>query len=127
VEAQVAEGDAEGAILSVLVTLAGMTEDQVAALRSSAVWPARLATAPTIAREARIEDAWVHAPGQFEAISAPTVFLSGTDSPEDLIEVTERCAAAIRGAVVHKLQDRDHFAYKSHPDELADVILAYAG
>jgi pimeloyl-ACP methyl ester carboxylesterase len=123
VEAQVAAGDAEGAILSVLVTLAGMTDEQVAAFRSSPVWPSRLATAPTIAREARIEDGWVHGPGQFDAISAPTIFLSGTASPPDLVEVTRKCADAISGARIHTLEGHDHFAYKTHPAEIAAVVL----
>ena len=125
VEAQVAAGDAEGAILSVLVTLAGMTDEQAAAMRSNPAWPSRLATAPTIAREARIEDGWVHEPGQFDAITARTTFLSGTASPADLQEVTRLCAAAIRGAHIRKLEGRDHFAYKTHPAELAAVILEY--
>lgn len=122
VEARVAAGDAEGAILSVLVTLAGMTEEQVAAFRSTPAWPSRLATAPTIAREARIEDGWVHEPGQFDAISVPTVFLSGSDSPADLTEVTGLCAAAIRGAVIRTLEGHDHFSYKTHAEEIAAVI-----
>jgi pimeloyl-ACP methyl ester carboxylesterase len=124
VEAQLAAGDAEGAILSVLVTLAGMTDAQVAAYRSSPVWPSRLATAPTIAREARIEDGWVHEPGQFDAIAVPTIFLSGTASPADLIAVTHSCAAIIPGARIRRLEGHDHFAYRTHPAEIAAVIIA---
>lgn len=125
VEAQVAAGDAEGAILSVLVTLAGMTDEQVAARRGSPVWPSRLATAPTIAREARIEAGWVHKPGQFDLITAPTIFLSGTTSPADLIEVTRSCAAAVPGSQIRNLEGRDHFALITHPAEIADVILEW--
>jgi pimeloyl-ACP methyl ester carboxylesterase len=39
VQAQVAAGDAEGAIVSVLVDLAGMTGEQVADMRASPTWP----------------------------------------------------------------------------------------
>jgi pimeloyl-ACP methyl ester carboxylesterase len=125
VEARVAAGDPEGAILSVLVTLAGMTEEQVAAFRATPVWPSRLATAPTIAREARIEDGWVHEPGQFDSIAAPTVFLSGSESPEELTEVTRACAAAIPGSVIRSLEGHDHFSYKTHPEAIATVIAGY--
>jgi pimeloyl-ACP methyl ester carboxylesterase len=50
IDAKVASGDFEGAVLTVLIDIAGMDKDQVDALRSSAVWQARVATAPTIAR-----------------------------------------------------------------------------
>ncbi len=126
VDAQARAGDAEGAIVSVLTTLAGMTEDQVLAMRGAPTWPARLKTAPTIAREALIEDSWVLAGGQFAAITAPTLFISATDSPPELIEVTHKCAAVIAGSRIHPLEGRDHFAYKSHPQEIAAIIRDFA-
>lgn len=119
-------GDPEAAIIAVLTELGGMTAEQVEAMRASPAWPSRIATAPTIAREALIEDGWVHAPGQFDAIAAPTLFLAGTDSPAELAEVTRACAAAIRRAQIHALEGRDHFAYKTHPSEIAAVITAFA-
>jgi pimeloyl-ACP methyl ester carboxylesterase len=96
-------------------------------MKSSPAWPSRLATAPTIAREALIEDGWVHEPGQFDSITASTVFLAGTESPPELAEVTRKCAAAIRGAQIHELGGRDHFAYKTHPAEVAAIIRGFAG
>jgi pimeloyl-ACP methyl ester carboxylesterase len=126
IEAQVAAGDAEGAILSVLVGLAGLTEEQAEAMRSSPTWPARLATAPTIVREARIEDGWVHRPGEFDAITAPTLFLAGSESPPELAAVTRQCAAAIAKARVHMLAGHGHFAYRTHPAEVAAVIVGFA-
>jgi hypothetical protein len=68
-----------------------MTDEQVVDMRTSPTWLARLATATTIVREARIENAWVVAPGQFEDITAPTLFLVGSESPPDIIEITRRC------------------------------------
>lgn len=41
-------------------------------MRSSPLWPSRLATVPTMPRELRAEDDWVYLPGQFDAIAAPT-------------------------------------------------------
>ena len=98
IEAKVASGDFEGAVLTVLVDIAGMEEEQVEAVRSSSVWPDRLATAPTIAREARIEANWVLEPGQFNGIAAPTLLLSGSESPPELGEVVHRSAEAIPGS-----------------------------
>jgi len=125
IETQVAAGDSEAAILSVLVGLAGMTGEQVDAMRSSPNWVARLATAPTIAREARIEDGWVHQPGQFDAITVPTLLLSGSESTPDLAEVTRQSASAIPRARVQMLAGHGHFAYKTHPAEVAAIIRAF--
>jgi pimeloyl-ACP methyl ester carboxylesterase len=127
VQKHVAAGDWEAAIVSVLTDLAGMSAEQVDAMKSSPSWPSRLATAPTIAREALIEDGWVHEPAQFESITAPTLFLAGSESPSDLAEVTRKCAAVIRGARIHELRGRDHFAYKTHPAEIAAIIGGFVG
>lgn len=122
IESQVAAGDFEAAILSVLVGLVGATDQQVDAIRSSPTWPARLATAPTIAREARIEHGWVHQPGQFAAIAAPTLLLAGSNTPADLAEITRQSAAAIPRARVQVLEGHGYFAYRTHPAEVAAII-----
>jgi pimeloyl-ACP methyl ester carboxylesterase len=126
IEAQVAAGDAEAAILSVLVGLGGMTPEQVDAMRSSSTWPARLLTAPTIAREARIENGWVHKPGEFQGITAPTLFLVGAETTPELAEVTAKCAEAIPNAIVRTLAGHGHFAYKTHPAAIAAIIGEFA-
>lgn len=53
IEQKVAAGDAEAALLEVLVDIAGMTEEEVEAMRSNPKmpWEARLATVPTVPRE----------------------------------------------------------------------------
>jgi len=126
IDAKVASGDFEAAVLFVLVDIAGMQEDEVEALRSSSVWPARVATAPTIAREDRIEANWVLEPGQFNGIAAPTLLLSGSESPPELGEVIRRSAEAIPGARIAILDGHGHFAYRTHPREVAPVIAGFA-
>jgi pimeloyl-ACP methyl ester carboxylesterase len=122
IDTLVAEGDHEGAVVAVLTEIAGMTDDEVAAIRRSPVWADRVATAPTIAREARIEDGWDLRPGPFETIFAPTLVLTGSESPAELIDVAERTAAVVPGAKVHVLDGHGHFAYRFEPDLVAEVI-----
>lgn len=126
VDSQVQAGDADGAIVSVLTTLAGMDAEQVAAQRAAPTWPARLKTAPTIVREAMLEDGWVLEPGQFAGIETPTIFISGTASPPELAEITRKCAAILPGARIQLLEGRDHFAHRSHPQEIAAIVHAVA-
>jgi pimeloyl-ACP methyl ester carboxylesterase len=122
IERTVAAGDHEAAILSVLIDIVGMTQEEADQMRASPKWPERVATAPTIAREARIESSWVLGPGQFDGIKAATLFLAGSDSPPELAEVTRRSAAAIPGAGIHLLRGHGHFAYKSDPRAVADLM-----
>lgn len=126
IEKRVASGDFEEAVLFVLVDIAGMQEEDVETLRSSALWPARVATAPTIAREARIEASWVLGPGQFDGIAAPTLLLSGSESPAELQEVARRSAEAIPGARITMLNGHGHFAHRTHPRDVAPVIAGFA-
>lgn len=118
----VASGDHEAAVLAVLTEIAGMTDDEADAVRRSPVWPDRVATAPTIAREARVEDGWDLQPGQFDTIFAPTLLLTGSESPAELVEVAERTATVVAGAKVHVLEGHGHFAYRFEPDVVAEVI-----
>lgn len=122
VESLVEAGDHEGAVLAVLIDIAGMADDDVAAVRGSPAWPARVATAPTIAREALIEDGWELRAGQFDGVSAPTVLLTGSDSPPELSELTHRTATVVPAARVQVLDGCDHFSYRFHPDVVAAAI-----
>ena len=127
VETQVAAGDAAGAMISVLVDLVGMTAAQVDELKSSPSWPDRLATAPTIAREARIEDGWDLQRDRFDAISAPTLFITGSESPPDLAAITGKLASQVPGARVQTLSGHGHFAYKTDASLVAGAIRDFVG
>jgi pimeloyl-ACP methyl ester carboxylesterase len=76
VEEALAAGDRAAAIVLVFVGILEMTEEEVDALRSSPLWPVRLAAAPTVPRECRAEEGWVYRPGQFDGISASTLVLT---------------------------------------------------
>ena len=77
------------------------------------MWAARLAAAPTIPRECRVEEGWAYQPGQFGTITAPTLLLQGSDSVPGIVEATERAAAAIPGARIQVLDGHGHFAHKT--------------
>jgi pimeloyl-ACP methyl ester carboxylesterase len=125
VEAALAAGDAETALLLVLVGIVGMTDEEIASLRSGPRWPAMLASAPTVPRECRAEDGWTYRPGAFEGLSAPTLLLAGTESPPVLREATDRALAAIPGARVELLHGHAHLAYRSDPAMVAAVIRSF--
>jgi pimeloyl-ACP methyl ester carboxylesterase len=122
VEAALARGDHDTAIVTVLVDILEMTTDDVDALRADPIWPVRLAAAPTVARECRVEQDWVYQPGQFDTIAAATLLLAGSDSVPVVARATADAAAAIPGAHVHVLDGHGHFAHKTHPALVTGVV-----
>ena len=122
IEAAVARGDREEAIVAVLRDILEMTEDEVDVLRSSPLWPIRLAAAHTVPRECRVEDGWVYAPGQFDGITAPTLLLAGSDSVTDVTKATHQAAAAIPNAQIRVLDGHGHFAHQTDP-AMVDALI----
>jgi pimeloyl-ACP methyl ester carboxylesterase len=124
IEHKVQTGDREGALLEVLVEVAGMTDDEVVAMRANPFmsWEDRLATVPTLPRECRAEESWAYQPGGFDGITAPTLLLAGSESPPAVDECTRRAAEAIPDARTHVLEGHGHFAHRSDPEMVATLI-----
>lgn len=121
-ERAVAAGDPEAAIRAAFVDTGVMTGADFAAFRAGPRWARVVAVAPTLPREARVERTWRYRTGAFDAITAPTLLLTGSASGAPLPELTRRAAAAVPGARVRVLDGHDHFAYKADPALVADVI-----
>jgi pimeloyl-ACP methyl ester carboxylesterase len=122
VEAALAAGDAETALLLVLAGIVGMTDEEIASLRSGPRWPTMLASAPTVPRECRAEDGWTYRPGAFDGLSAPALLLAGAESHPVLRQATDRALAAIPGARVQVLEGHAHLAHRSDPAMVAAVV-----
>ena len=124
-EEALAVGDHDRVITEVLTRVLEMGPDDVAAMRSSPGWPARLATAPTVPRECRAEESWLWRPGQFASITAPTLLLTGSESTDDLKAATHAAQGAIPGARVVVLDGHGHLAMRADPEMVASVVLDF--
>jgi pimeloyl-ACP methyl ester carboxylesterase len=122
IEAALADGDHDAAIVTVLVEILEMTVDDVHTLRADPLWPVRLAAAPTVPRECRVERDWTYRPGQFDTVTAPTLLLTGSDSVTDIVHATQRAAAAIPRGRIHVLDGHGHFAHKTDPTMVTAVV-----
>jgi pimeloyl-ACP methyl ester carboxylesterase len=125
VEAAIAAGDLEAAATALLVGIVEMSQEEVDLLRSSPVWPTRLAVVPTVPRELRAEADWVYRPGQFDAIAAPTLVLAGSESPPAQSSATRKAAAAVPGAQIRVLDGHGHMAAQTDPAMVADIIRTF--
>jgi pimeloyl-ACP methyl ester carboxylesterase len=122
VENAVAAGDMEAALVAALVGIVEVSDEELAFVRASPAWPARLAAVPVLPRELRAEVGWVYRPGQFDGITARTVLLAGAHSPPSQQEATRRAAAAIRGAEVRVLDGHGHMAHRLDPAMVARLV-----
>lgn len=121
-EKTLSEGDGEAAIVLVFRDVLGFTDDEIDAMRSGPEWNRRVAVAPTVAREARAEEGWTYRPGQFDAITARTALLAGSQSPPELKRATEAAAAALPGARTHVLDGHAHIAHRTDPAMVAALV-----
>lgn len=122
VERAVSGGDGETAIVRVLRDLLAFTDEQLDAMRADPTWPCRVATAPTVVREARAEQDWTYRPGQFDRVGAPTLLLAGSNSPPDVRRATMAAASAIPRARIRVLEGHAHTAHRTDPALVADVV-----
>jgi pimeloyl-ACP methyl ester carboxylesterase len=122
IEQALADGDRDSAITEVLVGVLEMTDDEVTAVRADPLWPARLAAAHTVPRECRAEEGWEFEPHRFESVTAPTLFLAGSDSVPEVARATDAAAAAIPWSEVLVLEGHGHFAHKTDPAMVAAII-----
>ena len=122
IEAALARGDHDAAIVAVLVDILEMTDDEIDGFRASPLWPVRLAAAPTIPRECHAEEDWRYQAGQFDAVTADTLFLAGSDSVPVVNQATERAVAAIPNAQIRVLDGHGHFAHKTDPTMVSAII-----
>lgn len=114
IEEALAAGDREAAIFMAFGALA-LTEDERDAMRSSPLWPVRLASALTLPRECRTEESWTYRPGQFNAVTARTVMLTGSETPPEVKDLAHRAAVAIPNTERRVLEGHGHFAFQNDP------------
>lgn len=127
IEAALAAGDREAAIVAVLVDILEMTDAEIEAFRANPLWPTRLAAAPTVPRECRVEHQWNYHPGQFDGVEAPTLFLAGSDSVPVVAQATDLALSAIPRATLRVLEGHGHFAHKTDPAMVTGIIRDFAG
>lgn len=122
IEAAVASGDREAAVRIALVDTGAMTDGEFEAFKETSRWPRVLAVAPALARECRVEHDWRYVPAQFDAITARTLLLTGSDSDAGIAALTHNAAAAIPGAEIRVLDGHGHFAFKTDPGMVAATV-----
>ncbi len=121
-EAVSAADDREGVLKIFCEEIVRMRPGDIATLRASPSWPARLAAAHTIPREMRAAETFSLPASHPELISVPTLLLHGGDSPDFFKGPMARLAEAIPGAQSIAIEGHQHVAMDTAPEMLASII-----
>jgi pimeloyl-ACP methyl ester carboxylesterase len=126
IEAHLARGEREAALLTFFREVVHAPEPQIAMLRAHPAWPGRLAAAHTLAREMRVEEDYRFDLGRLRDVPCPTLFLLGGDSPPFLQEATRRLHAALPGSRIQAMPGQQHIAMDTIPEAFVEFVRQFA-
>jgi pimeloyl-ACP methyl ester carboxylesterase len=112
VKAALERGDREAAVETFFARVLLLGEAEVAAMRGTPAWHARVECAHTLAREARAANAYRVRPARG---GAPMRFLLGTDTTDALIRSTRAAHAALPASSLRELPGHGHAAMDADP------------
>lgn len=121
--AQLVAGDVEGMLVRMLRDVAGLDPADIEALRAQPqAWQTRLANAPTIPRELRVEAQYTFDHARFQAMRARTLLLVGGRSAARETVNAQGVADGLARANVAVLPGQEHLAMYTAPELFVDVV-----
>lgn len=124
-DAAIAGDDREAVMNMFCEEVVRMRAGDIAALRASPAWAARLAAAHTIPRELRAAETFALAAARADRISVPTLLLHGGDSPGFFKRAMAKLAGAMAGAKAVALEGQQHVAMDAAPELLAETVVGF--
>jgi pimeloyl-ACP methyl ester carboxylesterase len=122
VEAALARGDLDAALVAFLTRVIRLDERTLAAMRRRPEWEVRIANARTVAREGRCVNAY--RPGAGLSAAGPSVrILLGTETPPALTASTRAAHAALPGSDLRLLPGHAHSAMDVDPPFFVEQVL----
>ena len=122
VETALARGDREAALETFFADVLLLDEAALAAMRGTPMWQARVAAAPTLAREARAANAFRPRAGE---LTMPVRFLLGTETTPPLACAARAAHAAVPGSSLRALPGHGHAAMDTGPDLFVAEVVAW--
>jgi pimeloyl-ACP methyl ester carboxylesterase len=118
-------GEEEALLTTFLTEIAEIPENDVEHMKQSPAWPARVAAAHTMLREAIAVDNYSLDPARFAEVRIPALLLHGGDTPRYYKESVEAVAQALPGSQTVVLDGQQHIAMDSAPGLFVREVLAF--
>jgi pimeloyl-ACP methyl ester carboxylesterase len=115
VEAALTRADHEAARETFFADVLLLPAAEIAAMRGTPAWRARVECAPTLAREARSANAYRPDPARLATVTAPARFLLGTETTPALTRAACAAHAALPGSELRALPGHGHAAMDADP------------
>ena len=126
-QAQVEQGDSDGAVQTMLREVVRVPEEQLKLMRSLPAWQARVAAAHTIPRELQATNDYRMLAERMGAVRVPTLLLLGEESPSVFRTSTEAARDAIPDVRLVVLQGQQHVAMDTAPDLFVREVRQFLG
>ena len=118
-------GDRDGALIMFYREVANMPPHEIEQLRSTPVWPVRMAAAHTLLREMRAFDRYTFDASRFKNLHIPTLLLLGGESPQFFQDTTEALDKALPNSEIVVLPGQKHIAMDTAPDLFVYEVLTF--
>lgn len=122
VRAALSRGDNEDALSTFLQGIVGLSDEALDAYRREAVWPVRVAAAPTILREIEAEAGPAASIDALGRSTVPVLLLLGSASRSPFRIGTDALAGRLADARVEVIKGAAHAAHHTHVDRFVRLI-----
>ena len=122
-----AAGDREGALETFFTKVLAVPQAAVDAMKSTALWQARLAAVHTIVREGEAVQAWTLDAARLASIQGPVRLLLGTATTPSLDAASRALAGAMADWELVALEGHGHLAIDAAPDLVVEKVLEHLG
>jgi pimeloyl-ACP methyl ester carboxylesterase len=102
-----------------------MSDDEIATIKTSAAWPARVAAASTVPREIRAFCEQAFDAASAARITIPVLLMVGSDTPADIKADPDLVAAALPDGRLAVLPGQMHVAHLTDPEGFAAALLSF--
>lgn len=124
-EALLTADDREAVVETLFSELLSMRDAELASFRALPSWQARVAAAHTTPRELRALEVAMLDRKRAAGIAAPTLLLTGSDSPDSSAADVHQIAESLADARVVVLDGQQHVADLLAPAAFAEQVLAF--
>lgn len=124
-ERLIEDGDRDAVVREFLRQVGGYNEAAIDEMARTQLWDARKRVTPTLPRELRAELAHKLDRDALAGVTAPTLLLVGTESPDWATRSTEAYAETLPNAEKRPLEGQGHGANVSAPEVLAGELTRF--
>ncbi len=124
-EGLLAAGKREEVLITFMREVVRMPAPELAQIRSSSAWPARVAAAHTLPRELRAHERYRFEADRFKSLTLSTLLMVGGDSPFFFKAAIETLNATLPNSRVAVLPGQQHIAMDTAPELFIREVLAF--